>query len=333
MTVRLDLANLAKSVGKLPSQPEQETPSGGLRIGLVNNMPDGALLATEQQFSDLVSKVTNGRIALELFYLPSLTRGEAATQNLKTRYQPVAELYRNGIDALIITGNEPRAPRLDQEPYWPEMAELIDWARYNTASTFLSCLAAHAAVLHLDRIERQRLPAKRSGAYRCKITDKDFAFAQSFVICHSRLNEVPKTALENAGYQIISENAAGEVDTFMKSLPSRFLFLQGHPEYSSLSLAREYRRDVERYLNGTREDYPAMPENYFDKAGIETYEKFRIRAENLSSTDMMKNFPEPSLRKELPEAMALSAEAIFSFWMEQIAEARQAQRPQSMRRV
>ncbi|MEO6610194.1 MAG: homoserine O-succinyltransferase [Aestuariivirga sp.] len=320
MTVRFDLAKLTKSVGRLPSESEEKF--AGLRIGLVNNMPDGALLATEQQFSQLVSEATGGRIKLDLFYLPSLTRGEAGSQILRSRYRPVAELYRNGIDALIVTGNEPRAAKLDQEPYWHEMSALIDWARYNTASTFWSCLAAHAVVLHLDKIERQRLPAKRSGAFRCELQDKNTALPNSLVICHSRLNEVPKAGLKEAGYQIISENSTGEVDTFMKSTPSRFLFLQGHPEYSSLSLAKEYRRDVERYLNGTREDYPPMPENYFDEPATKLYARFQKDTEKHRSPDLMEAFPTPTLRNGLSSAMASSAAAIFAFWMKQIAEVR-----------
>lgn len=321
MTARLDLAKLTSSIGSLPYQAEAKAPAS-LRIGLVNNMPDGALLATEQQFAGLVSEATGGRISLELFYLPSLTRGEAAAQILESRYRPVTELYRHGIDALIVTGNEPRAAKLDQEPYWPEMTALIDWARYNTASTFWSCLAAHAVVLHLDKIERQRLPTKRSGAFRFEVKDKSTALPNSLVICHSRLNEVPKWALENAGYQIISETVTGEVDTFMKSAPSRFLFLQGHPEYSKVSLAKEYRRDVERYLNGTREDYPSMPENYFDEPAVRSYARFQKNAQRNRVANLMEAFPTSTLRKELPDSMASSAAAIFAFWMTHIIEVR-----------
>ncbi len=53
-------------------------------------------------------------------------------------------------------------------------------------------------------------------------------------------------------------------DIFVKRLGSLFVFLQGHPEYDSESLLREYRRDVTRFLRGERPDFPAFPENYFD---------------------------------------------------------------------
>src|SRR5450631_2290828 len=100
-----------------------------LRIGFVNNMPDGAFLATEQQFSGLVSRATDGTVPLELFYLPSLARGPEALKHMEGRYQPIEALYARDIDALIVTGNEPRTARLDEEAYWPEMTQLIDWAK------------------------------------------------------------------------------------------------------------------------------------------------------------------------------------------------------------
>jgi len=333
MTVQLDIAKLARSVGKFPEQPKPSAHRGSLRIGLVNNMPDGALIATEQQFNNLVKEATNGQIQLRLFYLPSLSRGPAATQILKERYRPITDLYRDGIDALIVTGNEPRAARLDQEPYWPEMTTLIDWARFNTASTFWSCLAAHAAVLHLDKIERRRLPSKRSGAYLCQTNDVRGALPQSLLICHSRLNEVPKPYLEDAGYEILSQSIAGEVDIFTKATPSRFLFLQGHPEYDVESLGREYRRDVDRYLNGTREDYPAMPENYFSEAATEEYLKFRDLAVEFRAPNLISSFPAPSLRTELTRDLAKSAAAIFAFWMEQISEAVAGRQQEPKRRA
>ena len=49
----------------------------------------------------------------------------------------------------------------------------------------------------------------------------------------------------------------------MKSFGSQFVFLQGHPEYDANSLAREYRRDMDRYLRGETERKPTRPRGYF----------------------------------------------------------------------
>src|SRR5436190_1827131 len=83
-----------------------------------------------------------------------------------------------------------RSPNLDGEPYWHELTRLIDWACTNTLSAYWSCLAAHAAVLHLDGVSRRRLPVKCSGVYSCKVQgDYLEAFPAELVNCHSRLND------------------------------------------------------------------------------------------------------------------------------------------------
>ena len=45
--------------------------------------------------------------------------------------------------------------------------------------------------------------------------------------------------------------------------PSRYVFVQGHPEYDAQTLLREYRRDAIRFLAGERESFPRVPDNYF----------------------------------------------------------------------
>ena len=64
-----------------------------------------------------------------------------------------------------MTGTEPRQPNLRNEPYWSALANVLDWAESNTTSTVLSCLAAHAGVLHSDGIERCPLNDKQFGVF------------------------------------------------------------------------------------------------------------------------------------------------------------------------
>ncbi len=81
---------------------------------------------------------------------------------------------------------------------------------------------------------------------------------------HSRLNDLDPAALSARDYRVLSASPKVGADIFVKRLGSLFVFLQGHPEYDSESLLREYRRDVTRFLRGERPDFPAFPENYFD---------------------------------------------------------------------
>lgn len=146
------------------------------------------------------------------------------------------------------------------------MTDIIDWAREHTASTILSCLAAHAGVYHLDGIERRRLREKRFGLFAFT-AQRDHPFVGKrgcrHPTPHSRYNEISQRELELAGYDVLASSTAYGSDIFTKSFGSQFVFLQGHPEYDANSLAREYRRDLSRYLRGDMDRPPAMPEGYF----------------------------------------------------------------------
>ena len=163
---------------------------GTLQVGLVNNMPDTAMRATELQFARLLKEAAGALdVRLRLFSLAEIDRGELARSRMEGFYADAETLPTAGIDALIVTGAEPRAEDLREENYWHALAHLVDWAEIGTISTLFSCLAAHAAVLHLDGIERRKLPAKivrrlrrracRRGAaahgLRCQIPGAAFA--------------------------------------------------------------------------------------------------------------------------------------------------------------
>src|SRR5205085_7346014 len=124
--------------------------------------------------------------------------------------------------------------------YWASLANVIDWAEHNTSSTIFSCLAAHAAVLHLDGIHRHPLADKCCGVYDClKVSDDPIvAGAPSPVrMPHSRWNDLREGHLASNGYRVLARSAAG-ADLFVKQWRSLFVFFQGHPEYDSDSLLR-----------------------------------------------------------------------------------------------
>jgi len=210
-----------------------------LTIGLVNNMPDAALQATERQFMRLLRHAAGDiRIDLHCFSLPSVHRSQTAKWRIDRQYTDIADLGRLHIDGLIVTGAEPNAASLPEEPFWQDLSNLIDWAQTNTRSTIWSCLAAHAAVLHLDGIERMRLDTKCSGIYDCdRVTDSWLTrgLPSPLKISHSRLNELRADDLAARGYQLLTQSREAGVDIFVKELRSHFVFFQGHPEYDALS--------------------------------------------------------------------------------------------------
>ena len=241
-----------------------------ITVALVNNMPDAALRATERQFRYLVGRGLRATdLEFQVYYIPEVPRGDAGERHCRAHYRPIDDLLRDRADALIVTGCEPRAAALRDEPFWRAFTAVVDWARSNTRSALWSCLAAHAAVLHLDGIERHRLPGKLSGIFACdKVCDHTLlaALPETVSVPHSRYNTLAEGELLAHGYQILMRSDRVGADSFTKSLPSLFLFLQGHPEYEGDSLGREYRRDLDRFFAGISAKPPALPEGYYDPA-------------------------------------------------------------------
>jgi homoserine O-succinyltransferase len=239
-----------------------------LHLGLVNNMPDAAMRATELQFARLLKDAASGfDVRLHLFAMPEIARGDVQRSRMEGFYADVASLPEAGMDGLIITGAEPHTEALDDEPYWDALARLMDWAVSNTISTLFSCLAAHAAVLHFDGIPRRPLPKKISGVFASLRATDDPLLAglpARGATPHSRKNGLLESDLTAKNYRVLSRLTDGSVDAFVRDGKCRQLFFQGHPEYGAETLGREYLRDVGRFLRGEG-PRPAIPENYFDR--------------------------------------------------------------------
>ncbi|HUJ99420.1 MAG TPA: homoserine O-succinyltransferase [Stellaceae bacterium] len=301
-----------------------------LLIGLVNNMPDAALQSTERQYGELFgAAMRNGRVRLAFFSLPEVPRGDAGKAHIAKYYEDSTTLWETPFDGLIVTGIPPRAAALEDEPYWPSLTRLVDWAERHTLSTVWSCLAAHAAVLHLDGIGRRALPQKLSGLYECiKASDHPLLAGAPtrWRLPHSRYNELPKEALIASGYRILSSSAAAGVDIFAKERASLFLFFQGHPEYDPGALLREYRRDVAAYLARRSDDYPRMPCGYFDKSEAAAFGAFRRRALARRELDLLESFPAAAPQARLAQTWHSVAVRLYANWLSYLADRRALRR-------
>ncbi|MGY8707214.1 homoserine O-succinyltransferase [Bradyrhizobium sp. 18BD] len=318
MTILIDRDHGISSPALVPGEGDLARDRSELTIGLINNMPDPALKATERQFMKLLQASAGPRrIRFHCFSLPSVKRSPEAKWRVESEYSDLTDLKRQRFDGLIVTGAEPVAPELDQEPYWRDLTDLIDWAKVNTRSTIWSCLAAHAAVLHLDGIQRRRLPAKCHGIFDCEAVTGDpltHTAPAPLKVSHSRLNEIVESDLVQAGYQVLTRSAQAGVDVFTRQYASRFVFFQGHPEYDALSLQREYLRDVGRYLARERGNYPLLPVSYFDAATEEKLARFEKRARHERHPALSNDLPALNLRADI--AAGTAAAALFRNWLQ-----------------
>jgi homoserine O-succinyltransferase len=250
---------------------EMRGADAALTIAIINNMPDPALRATERHFCSLLSAASAGmRVELKFYTMPGVPRGDAIRGHLDACYEDFATLMDRRPDGLIVTGAEPKCPTLTDEAFWAPLAELVDWAVDDGVPAIWSCLAAHAAVLRMDGVERRRLNRKLSGVFECQVGwswhQVLHGVPRRWRIPHSRLHGLPRKALEANGYSILSGSRDVGVDMFIKQGAALQLFLQGHPEYSPGTLLAEYRRDVIRAARAERTDVPDVPYGVGGKA-------------------------------------------------------------------
>jgi homoserine O-succinyltransferase len=315
---------ISRSVVSVGSHPR---PADCVSLAFINNMPDAALEDTELQFFELLD-IASGDVPviLKLYSLTGVPRTDRGQRHLNSFYCAIDDLWNSRCDGMIMTGTEPRSRDLRDEPYWPVLTEVLDWAERNTSSTILSCLAAHAGVLHSDGIGRHPLSDKQFGVF-------DFTKAASHPLIagtgetirfpHSRWNEVQADALTTSGYVVLTQSAEGWVDSFVKiKKQSLFVHFQGHPEYGAQTLLKEYRRDIKRFLRSERETYPSMPKGYFDAAATTLLTEFRDAVFSDRREERMENFPEAAVVGGLQNNWRSSADAIYKNWLQYVVSKR-----------
>jgi len=155
---------------------------------------------------------------------------------------------------------------------------------------------------------------------------------------HSRYNDLPERALAAGGYRPLTQSTAAGADAFVREERggSLFVFFQGHPEYETDTLAREYRRDVGRFLRGKQQHYPAAPEGYFNDAATALVNDFRTRAVGDRRASLIADFPFAALEPTLENTWRCSAIVVYENWMvylkDRKAERRTAMVPAQRRR-
>lgn len=302
-----------------------------LHIGLINNMPDAALQETERQFHSLLAEACEGiSIRLSFYAMPGIPREGLSARRVEKFYASTENLRDAHLDGLIVTGREPRTANLHDEPYWKSFTETLEWAKENTHSTIWSCLAAHAAILHMDGIQRIRSATKHSGVFNCTRVSDDMLMAgapSQFKLPHSRWNGIAEKDLRSCGYSVLTRSAEVGVDTFVRHQKSLFVFFQGHPEYKLNALMLEYRRDVARYLRREIETYPTMPSNYFDRETTNALEALQSEAVNTRCKGLLAEISAKLKTSKLDNTWCATGACMYRNWIQYICRQKQLGQP------
>ena len=291
-----------------------------LHIGLLNMMPDAALQVTEHQFMQLVGNSNQiAQIFVHPFTVPGLARSPETQAYIDKYYTTFEQLCNDGLDALILTGANVSNPRLELEPFWEPLTKVMEWAAERVTSVLCSCLATHSLMKYRYKIDRQLLPQKKWGVYSYRVTRAEHPLLKGintrFDVPHSRYNTITHEQFESAGLTILIDSPKDGVHMAVSPDQFRNIYLQGHPEYHTNSLLKEYKREVIRYLNDER-DLPPCPENYFSSEAKAIANSYIAGAEHAKQKgNTIPDFPEDEIFPFLDNTWCDTGKAIFNNWL------------------
>lgn len=292
-----------------------------LHIGLLNMMPDAALAATERQFFRLIGESNPiAQFYMHPFTLSDLPRGEKAQAHIDQYYESFEQIKEQGLDALIITGVNVIGAELSNQDFWQPLIEVADWAHENVTSTLCSCLATHAVLEFRYGQKRVSQEKKKWGVFPHRITDQTHPLVidinTRFDVPHSRWNNVSREQFEEARLKVLATGDDGCVHLATSEDGFRTVFFQGHPEYDTISLLKEYKREILLHIEGQREDYPPFPEHYFGVQSSAILREYKSRLLTALNSEIdAPVFPEDLIVQSLDNTWHDTAGEVVGNWV------------------
>ncbi len=229
-----------------------------LDILILNLMP--TKVETETQ---LLRCLSNSPLQTNVEFLQAATHSSKNTsaEYLKRFYRTFDEVRDRKYDGMIITGAPLEAIEFEDVDYWPELCKIMDWTRTNVCSTLYICWGAQAGLYHQYDIPKYKLDSKLSGIFeqRLLIHNEPLmrGFDDRFFMPQSRHSEVRAEDISlNPHLHILCDSEKSGAGIVVSE--KNEVFITGHFEYDSGTLAYEYERDTNAGMN------PHVPDNYFE---------------------------------------------------------------------
>ena len=229
-----------------------------LQILLLNLMP--TKVDTETQLARVLGN-SPLQIELELIAPSGHVSKNTSQAHMLAFYKTFEEVQSRTFDGLVITGAPVELLPFEEVDYWPELCRIMEWSKTHVHSTLHICWGAQAGLYFHHGIEKRSLPRKLFGVYEHRVLKPSSPLFRGFddVFCapHSRYTEVWEKDIRAApGLELLATSSEAGVYAVKTEDSSQF-FIMGHPEYDPDTLAREYRRDIDKGLD------IAVPAHYF----------------------------------------------------------------------
>lgn len=229
-----------------------------LHIVILNLMP--IKITTE---TDLIRLLSNTPLQIDITFmkLKSHTPKNTQIEHMMAFYKDFDELKKYKFDGMIITGAPIENLEYKEVTYWKEITKVFEWSRSHVTSTIYICWAAQAGLYYNYGIKKYALEKKMFGVFKqCTLNSLlpiFRGFDDYFYMPQSRHTEIIKDdIIKDKRLELIAESQESGVGIVM-ARNGRDFFITGHLEYSTDTLDKEYKRDVDK-----RSDVE-IPKNYY----------------------------------------------------------------------
>ena len=133
-----------------------------LKVLILNLMPKK--IETENQFLRLLSN-SPLQVDIQLLRIDARESRNTPAEHLNNFYCNFDEICDQNFDGLIVTGAPLGLVEFNDVAYWPQIKQVLEWAKDHVTSTLFVCWAVQAALNILYGIPKQTRAEKISGVY------------------------------------------------------------------------------------------------------------------------------------------------------------------------
>ena len=229
-----------------------------LRILILNLMP--TKIVTETQLARLLGN-TPLQIEMDLLKIEGREPKNTSKEHMITFYKTFSEVKDEFFDGMIITGAPVELMDFEEVEYWDELCEIMEWSKSHVYSTLHICWGAQAGLYYHYGIPKETLDEKLFGVFSHTVVHRGSilfrGFDDIFYAPHSRHTTVSRRKIDEVKeLKVLAESPKAGVYALSND-GGRQIFIMGHSEYDTDTLAKEYFRDKEAGLT------IHLPENYF----------------------------------------------------------------------
>jgi len=231
----------------------------------------------------LLRSLSNTPLQVNITFVRTMSYESKHTSraHLERFYSDFKSVKARKWDGLIITGAPVEKMDFEDVEYWNELTDIMDWSETNVTSTFHICWGAQAGLYYRYGIPKIDLPKKLSGVYEHYTMHKSRelvrGFDDSFLVPQSRYTASDPSMIRSDSRLTVLADSTLCGPYLIVGDGGRNIFVTGHPEYDTLTLDSEYKRDMGRGLD------PDMPVNYYPEndSGRKPVKSWRCHANML----------------------------------------------------